>query len=284
MPKVSVLTPIYNTNPAHLRECIDSILSQTFTDFEFVILNDSPDNTEIENIVKSYKDKRIKYHKNTKNIGITASRNKLLDLARGEYIAVFDHDDISMPTRLEKEVKYLDENPDVGAVSSNTQWFPQHNITCHPANNLDIKKSLMFAMVFAHTAMMVRKSVLDDNNIRYESDYSPAEDYMLVLRLISHTMLHNLQEILVKYRFDGVNNTTNKQWDKMCNADALCRDYAARTHPYLYSFYSAHQASPVYKYWVRLFDLIPIIKIKPKPHKTRWYLFGFIPLGAVTKR
>ena len=70
MPRVSVLTPIYNTNPSHLREMIESILNQTFTDFEFLILNDSPENKEIEKIVKSYKDKRIKYFKNDKNMDI----------------------------------------------------------------------------------------------------------------------------------------------------------------------------------------------------------------------
>ena len=70
MPRVSVLTPIYNTNPLHLREMIESILNQTFTDFEFLILNDSPENKEIEKIVKSYKDKRIKYFKNDKNMDI----------------------------------------------------------------------------------------------------------------------------------------------------------------------------------------------------------------------
>ena len=81
MPKVSVLTPIYNTEPEHLRQAIESILNQTFTDFEFIILNDSPWNTEIEDIVLAYKDARIKYVKNDKNIGISKSRNKLLSLA-----------------------------------------------------------------------------------------------------------------------------------------------------------------------------------------------------------
>ena len=110
MPKVSVLTPIYNTEPEHLRQAIESILNQTFTDFEFIILNDSPWNTEIEDIVLAYKDARIKYVKNDKNIGISKSRNKLLSLASGEYLAIFDHDDISLPTRLEKQVDFLDKN------------------------------------------------------------------------------------------------------------------------------------------------------------------------------
>lgn len=88
-PKVSALTPIYNTDPEYLREMIGSILNQTFSGSEFLILNDSPDNNEIEKIVLEYakKDKRIKYSKNDYNMGITPSRNKLLEMANGEYLA-----------------------------------------------------------------------------------------------------------------------------------------------------------------------------------------------------
>ena len=282
MPKVSVLTPIYNTEPEHLRQAIESILNQTFTDFEFIILNDSPWNTEIEDIVLAYKDARIKYVKNDKNIGISKSRNKLLSLASGEYLAIFDHDDISLPTRLEKQVDFLDKNPMVGLVSSNTEWFPGHHKTNHPSDNLEIKKHLMFADVVAHTAMMVRKSVLDDNNIKYEEQYSPAEDYKLVLTLIDYTMFHNIPEVLVRYRFLET-NTTHRQWAKMQNADALCRNFAARQYPYLYSFYTQQHAQHETKYWIRLFDFIPLIRVKQKTHKVRWYLFGLIPLVAVKR-
>lgn len=282
MPKVSVLTPIYNTEPEHLRQAIESILNQTFTDFEFIILNDSPWNTEIEDIVLAYKDARIKYVKNDKNIGISKSRNKLLSLASGEYLAIFDHDDISLPTRLEKQVDFLDKNPMVGLVSSNTEWFPGHHKTNHPSDNLEIKKHLMFADVVAHTAMMVRKSVLDDNNIKYEEQYSPAEDYKLVLTLVDYTMFHNIPEVLVRYRFLET-NTTHRQWAKMQNADALCRNFAARQYPYLYSFYTKQHVQHENKYWIRLFDFIPLIRVKQKPHKDRWYLFGLIPLVAVKR-
>ena len=282
MPKVSVLTPIYNTEPEHLRQAIESILNQTFTDFEFIILNDSPWNTEIEDIVLAYKDARIKYVKNDKNIGISKSRNKLLSLASGEYLAIFDHDDISLPTRLEKQVDFLDKNPMVGLVSSNTEWFPGHHKTNHPSDNLEIKKHLMFADVVAHTAMMVRKSVLDDNNIKYEEQYSPAEDYKLVLTLVDYTMFHNIPEVLVRYRFLET-NTTHRQWAKMQNADALCRNFAARQYPYLYSFYTQQHAQHETKYWIRLFDFIPLIRVKQKTHKVRWYLFGLIPLVAVKR-
>ena len=169
MPRVSVLTPIYNTNPLHLREMIESILNQTFTDFEFLILNDSPENKEIEKIVKSYKDKRIKYFKNDKNMGITPSRNKLIDMACGEYIAVFDHDDISVPTRLEQQVDFLDKNPHVGVVSGFMQNFGDINTVRRvPEYDMDIKVAMTENCSVWHTAAMIRKSVLVDNDIKYE--------------------------------------------------------------------------------------------------------------------
>jgi glycosyltransferase involved in cell wall biosynthesis len=191
VPKVSVLTPIYNTNPEHLREMIESILNQTFTDFEFLILNDSPENTELDEIVKSYKDDRIIYSKNDKNIGISASRNKLLKMARGEYVAIFDHDDISLPTRLEQEVAFLDANPDIGVVSGWLQYFgSEDKILRNPEYDLDIKIFLTQDCCVAHTAAMIRKSVLVENDIEYEAFYTPAEDYRLWARLMEITHLY----------------------------------------------------------------------------------------------
>jgi len=281
MPKVSVLMPVYNTKEEFLREAISSILSQTFTDFEFLILNDSPDNTEIEKIVKSYEDNRIKYFKNEKNIGISDSRNKLIDLANGEYLAIFDHDDVSVPTRLEQEVEILDKHPEIGVVSGNIHRFPKESRSFHPEKNIEIKFTLMHSNVIAHTAAMFRKSVLIVNNIRYEKNFSPAEDYRIVLRLIPYTMFYNIQAILVNYR-DEETNTTHTNWDKMVNADALCRCYAAKEYPYLYQT----NKNNVYikKQWIRLFDLIPFIKIKNKPNKRKYYLFGFIPFLSIRSK
>ena len=93
MPKISVLMPVYKTPEAYLKAAIESILAQTFGDFEFLILDDCPQDDR-QKIVESYGDKRIKYIKNPQNMGISAARNKLIDLAKGEYLAVFDHDDI----------------------------------------------------------------------------------------------------------------------------------------------------------------------------------------------
>ena len=97
MPEVSVLMPVYNTRPEHLREAMESILAQTFTDFEFLILNDASSDPRVEEVVQSFSDPRIVYAVNEKNLGISGSRNRLLDMAKGEYLAVMDHDDISLP-------------------------------------------------------------------------------------------------------------------------------------------------------------------------------------------
>lgn len=208
MPAVSVLTPIYNTNHAHLRQCIESILNQTFTDFEFIILNDSPNNTELEKLVRSYDDKRIIYLKNDKNIGISQSRNKLIDVARGKYIAIFDHDDISHPTRLEKQVDFLNNNPYVGVVGTWTHWFGAKDfVRKNPEHDTDIKIRLTDVCAIMHTSAMIRKSVLTENNIKYEEQYTPAEDYRLWGQLMACTEFHNIQEVLVEYRYDEQNTS-----------------------------------------------------------------------------
>lgn len=278
-PRVSVLTPIYNTNPVHLREMIESILHQTFTDFEFLILNDSPNNTEIEDIVKSYKDKRIKYSKNETNMGITPSRNKLLKMARGEYVAIFDHDDISVPTRLEQQVDFLDKNPHVGVVSGWLQYFgTDNNIWKTPEYDTDIKIKLTNDCSVAHTAAMIRKCVLTDNNVEYEEFYTPAEDYRLWARLMDVTNFYNIQDILVKYRWFG-NNTSNTF---SCRTEMARRSICLQVqnkHPAHYREYCKQYENRT-RFKIRLFGFIPLCKIKHN-----WvYIFECIPLFKVKWR
>ena len=274
MPRVSVLTPIYNTNPVHLRAAIESILNQTFTDFEFLILNDSPDNKELDNIVKSYKDKRIKYIKNEHNMGISGARNKLLKMAVGEYIAVFDHDDISVPTRLEEEVDFLDKNPNVGVVSGLMEFFGEKQgiSAWFPEYDAEIKMRMTDNCSVSHTACMMRKSVLVDNNIEYESYYSPAEDYRLFARLMEHTLFYNIQSVLVKYRFFS-GNTTHVQAARMSRAhDEIQTDFRNK----FWAYYIAYQRniSPRTVFRLSLFGFVPLLKVKSRTV----YLFGFIPL------
>ena len=276
-PKVSVLTPIYNTNPEHLREMIESILVQTFADFEFLILNDSPDNKEIEEIVKKYaqNDKRIKYFRNDKNMGITPSRNKLLQMAAGEYIAIFDHDDISVPTRLEKEVAYLDSHPYVGVVSGWLEYFgTDNNIWKNPELDTDIRMMLCDSCYVAHTAAMVRRSLLVDNGIEYEELYTPAEDYQLWVRLADVTHFYNIQEVLVKYRWMG-DNTSSKQNDKRESARRAIYLNFRDKHPALYDEFKKN--NPNTNFRLRLFGRIPLLKVKAN----KVYLFEWIPVFKI---
>lgn len=278
MPRVSVLTPIYNTRPQHLRECIESILNQTFTDFEFLILNDSPDNKEIEKIVKEYAkhDKRIKYYANDKNMGITPSRNKLLDLAKGEYVAIFDHDDISMPSRLEQEVKILDENPDIGAVSGFLELFEcrkENSLHTCPEFDFEIKCTMVDGCYFPHTASMLRKSVLDKNNIRYESYYTPCEDYQLWNRLMDVTKFYCIQSVIVRYRnFNG--NTTSRTKNIMDKIHAIIRTDVAGRYPGYAMWFKRYAPRTGTLFRLRLFGFIPLLKIK----NNKIYLFEIIPI------
>lgn len=281
-PRVSVLTPIYNTNIGHLCECIDSILNQTFTDFEFIILNDSPNNKQLKKIIQTYDDDRIKYYENEKNMGISASRNRLLELARGEYIAIFDHDDISMPDRLERQVEFLDAHPNVGVVSSLLQCFGDRNdVWKNPESDIEIKLGLTENCFVAHTAAMIRKSVLDEHNIKYEEKYSPAEDYRIWTRLMDYTDFYNIQMPLVKYRWYA-ENTTNLQQEKMHNAWLAVKSDVCNKYPGYYAVYQALQKQPCIptvlrtsRNWrMRLFGLIPFLKRK----NNKVLLFDLIPI------
>ena len=117
-PVVSVLMPVYNGSK-YLSDAVDSILTQTYTNFEFLIIDDMSIDNSFE-ILKSYNDDRIRLIKNEKNIGLSASLNKGLNLALGKYIARMDQDDISLPNRLEKQIEYFKEHNDICVLGS---WF-----------------------------------------------------------------------------------------------------------------------------------------------------------------
>lgn len=205
--KVTVLMPIYNTQEEILRATIDGILEQTFTDFEFLIINDSSTNN-VEDVVLSYQDPRIVYIKNPKNMGISESSNLGLKLSKGEYIARQDHDDISEPNRLATQVKFMDENTDYGVCSSFFTVFPKTMKAEMPVNDEDIKISLVLSgAAICHPASMLRKKVLVDNNIEYKDEYRYAEDYQLWVDLLNKTKFHNLPLYLFRYRWFGGNTS-----------------------------------------------------------------------------
>ncbi len=278
MPKVSVLMPIYNTQEEHLREAIESILAQSYTDFEFLILNDSPDNTSLDAIVASYNDSRIHYSTNEKNLGITPSRNKLIDMAQGEYLAVMDHDDISMPERFAKQVAFLDEHADIGVVGTWKVRINGKKDTNNVSDHSSIEQELMLGCCLMHPTVMLRKAVLVETGVRYEEAFSPAEDYALFCRLIAKTRFANIPEILFVYR-NHANNTSHKQKQKMYNADLRIKAFVRHDNPLLWQtvLTCARHCKKI-----KIFG-IPFFTIYTDGSRTKCYLWNTILLYAVKK-
>lgn len=197
-PKVTVLMPVYNCE-LYINEAVDSILTQTFTDFEFLIIDDcSTDKTVF--LLNQYNDARIKLILKPSNTGYTNSLNHGLSIARGKYIARMDGDDISLQERFAKQIDFLDNNPDHVLCSAGIKIINSETIYIGLENHDQIKIELLNVNCIAHPAVMFNKSILQQLNFQYNIDKEPAEDYDLWIRLSNVAKLHNLQEVLVHYR------------------------------------------------------------------------------------
>ena len=276
--KVSVLTPIYRTNERHLREAIESVLAQTFADFELLLLDDCPEDDR-EEIVRSYRDPRIVYLKNERNLGISASRNKLIDLAKGEYLAIFDHDDVCRPERLAHEVAWLDAHPSCGVVGGWTRQSDNGSVTRYPEDDSAIKVEMMWGASVWHPAAMVRKSVLSESGIRYRAAYSPVEDYMLRLELVKRTEFHNLPELVIDYRRHETNTSVVRKAELEVS-EVACRAWAKVNLPELYAAYEFRRET-VCRY--RLLG-VPVLKTVSTARETVALLFDRIPVARVSRR
>jgi len=277
--KVSVLTPIYKTDPEMLRAAIRSVLSQDFRDFEFLLLDDCPAEPR-ESVVREFDDPRIVYLKNDANLGITPSRNRLVSLAKGEYLAVFDHDDVCVSGRFAKEVAYLDAHPECGVVSGWTRTIPGGEIVRYPESDAAIKSGMIGWCTLVHSASMIRKSVLAASGLGYEERYSPCEDYALFMKLLAHTAFRNLQEPMIEYRLHAT-NATKTQSPKMIVADSLVRRWAERNLPELYDEYLL-RSRQIRR--IRVLGLL-VAEIVSDFRLTKVNLFGFLPLVTIrTKR
>lgn len=200
-PFVSVIMSVYNEPEEWLRESINSILGQTFVDFEFIIVNDNPEREDNRRVLGECvrRDERVIVLHNEKNIGLTRSLNRGLEVARGKYIARMDADDISLPVRFEKQVSFLEEHLDIGVCGANIQFFgSKKGEQKYPEQDEDC--FLFQRSPFAHPVVMIRASVLKDNGLLYNPDFRYAQDYELWSRMQGMTHFHNLQEVLLKYR------------------------------------------------------------------------------------
>lgn len=218
-PILSVLMPVFNSE-LFVAEAIESILNQTFKDFEFLILDDASTDQSFE-IIKDFEkqDSRIKVFKNEKNLGVVASRNKLINLSKGKYIAWLDSDDIALPNRFEEEIKFLGEHPEIGLVGA----FPiiidefgnkigKWSFETDPQK---LKIELFFHSPFLSSSIVIRKSALPQNF--YDSKFPVAEDFDLYSKISENSDLANIPEFLVKYRINskGLSKSNSEKMENL---------------------------------------------------------------------
>jgi glycosyltransferase involved in cell wall biosynthesis len=203
-PKVSVLIPVFN-GQEFVGECIDSILSQTYENFELLVVNDgSTDLTEA--IVLSRNDKRIRYLKNRRNLGIVKTLNKGLYLSEGKFVARMDADDISLPDRLEKQISYLVDNPDVdilgaGIILNEHESMDNHREVSSVIKNEHHRVSLLRSNPLAHPTVVFNRESLLNNKLYYDRESQLAEDYKLWAdSSINNLNIESLTDKLLLYR------------------------------------------------------------------------------------
>lgn len=222
-PKVTILMPVYN-GEKYLKPAIDSILSQTYSDFEFIIINDGSTD-ETAKIILEYNDNRIIFINNQENIGYTPILNQGIKIAKGEYIARMDSDDISLPDRLKKQIEFLDKNQNIGICGTwyKTFGYEENEIKWSLTHN-EIKINLLFQNVLGHPTVMFRKNLFKEYNLEYNTSYMPAEDYELWSRATEYFEFANIPEFLFLYRTHESNISQTKKNIRENNVTQIRKD------------------------------------------------------------
>ncbi len=200
--KISIILPVYNCE-GYIHQSIDSILAQSYQNFELIIFNDASTDSTLD-IINTYKDSRIRLINSPENKGYVAHLNHGLNIARGKYIARMDADDVCMPDRLKKQISFLEQNPNydicgtwvepIGASNDKNIWkLPS-------THNSIIIHQFFYNTALAHPTVMLRKSFVDEHNLRYNHNFMPAEDYELWTRISKLTKFKNISTPLLKYR------------------------------------------------------------------------------------
>jgi len=220
-PLVTVLMPVYN-GEKYLKEAIESILNQTFIDFEFLIIDDGSTDKSAE-IIKSFNDARIRLERNETNLGLIKTLNKGLTLSRGKYIARMDCDDISLPKRLSIQVNFMEKHPEIGVCGSwvKVMGLKQEFVNRYPQKHEEARAYLLFNTPFAHPSVIIRKEVMEKHELEYDENYKYAEDYELWSRIIKHTKLSNIPKVLLHYRMHPESVSKKNSSEQTENSDKV---------------------------------------------------------------
>jgi len=264
-PLISVITPAYNAGK-YLEETIKSILAQSFSDFEFIIIDDcSTDNTWL--IIQEYakKDQRIRPYQNESNLGIAGNRNRGAGLANGKYIVWQDADDLSYPDRLKKQAEFMEANPEVAISGGGLEFFDDSgskSIRKYALDDDSLRKTIFRFSPVAQPAAIIRKSCLDEVG-GYDLAWPPAEDLDMSFRLGLKYKFANLPDVLIKYREHPNSATFSKLKTIEMNTIKIRKKYAGNAS-YKMSFldrvYNALQFISIYiippKIKISIFNLI----------------------------
>ncbi len=210
-PRVTVLMTVFNGS-SFLGRAIDSILRQTYLDFEFMIVDDGSTDDSLA-IIESYAhhETRIRLLRNERNQGLAAALNRGLEEARGDYIARMDADDSARPKRLELQVEFMDRHPDVGICGGQIlvhEKGKQHRV-CYPIEHAEIHAALLFHSSFAHPAVMLRRISIVQYGYRYDQQFITPQDYDLWSRMVGPLKAANLPQLLIDYYCHGNQLTKN---------------------------------------------------------------------------
>ena len=228
---VSVIMSTYKEEEIFLRQAIESILNQTYKDFEYIIILDNPDNNLHIRIIKEYAnlDKRIKFYVNEKNMGLTASLNKGLGLAKSKYICRMDADDISINKRIENQKRYLEEN-NYDLIGGISQMIDENGKSIYsikkvPTNMDKIKKALRYNQIISHPTWFGKKEVFDKLN-GYRN-MPLCEDYDFTLRaVLNGYKISNIDETVLKYRMTSSSISRSNLYEQYLFARFITKKYS----------------------------------------------------------
>jgi glycosyltransferase involved in cell wall biosynthesis len=229
MPTLSIIMPVFNAEP-FIKEAVGSLLSQTFTDFELIIVNDGCTDRSIE-IVREFNDPRIRILTNEVNSGIVFSRNRGTTAAIGKYIAPFDADDVARNDKFEKQIRFLENHPEYGMIGSWALLIDETGKTMKQRWKVNapperIPSILLFRNYFVQSAMLIRREALPEGN--YSPGYDVVEDYKMWIDISRKYKTWNYPDYLVKYRIHP-KSITNLEIQKMEDRDTRIFDYAYKS-------------------------------------------------------
>ncbi len=227
MPKISVLMSIYKEEEKWLRESIESMLNQSFTNFEFIIIDDNPVKKLNRTILEEYekKDNRIIIIQNKNNLGLTKSLNKGLKIAKGDYIARMDGDDISYKERLNIQLKYLESNPEYVACGSFADIINKKGKIIGtykiPTSSTEIYNYMVYHNPMIHPTLLIKKSILQLNNLMYNEELRYSQDYELISKLVTYGKIANIPQPLILYRVSKNQISKSRIEEQRTSADIV---------------------------------------------------------------